>query len=69
VTAKLPIVCTPGTCSGEPRVSGTRVTVRNIVHFFMGGGSFEEIAKHYDLPVEAVEDAVRYALNRWRRRP
>jgi len=69
VTAKLSIVQTPGTCSGEPRISGTRITVRNVVRFFMTGSSFAEIARQYDLPVEAVEDAVRYAMKKWRRRP
>jgi uncharacterized protein (DUF433 family) len=63
MTAKLTIVRTPGICSGEPRVSGTRITVRNIVRFFMAGGSFAEIATQYDLPIEAVEEAVRHHMN------
>ena len=27
-----PIVCTPGNCSGSPRIEGTRLTCANVIH-------------------------------------
>jgi uncharacterized protein (DUF433 family) len=64
----LGIVSTPGTCSGEPRIKGTRVTVRKVVERFMAGEPFVSIAIDYRLPLSSVEDAVRYQARENRRR-
>jgi uncharacterized protein (DUF433 family) len=68
VNKGLSIVCTPGTCSGDPRVEGTRITVRNIVRSFLDGDSHQQIAEAYDLDVGSVENAIRYHMNARRKR-
>ena len=41
---------------------GTRVTVDDILEALASGWSVEEIAENYRIPVEAVYEALRYAL-------
>lgn len=55
------IEATPGTRGGRPRVSGTRITVDDIVLLHLRlGRSIEEIAGDYDLPLAAVHAALAY---------
>lgn len=55
------IVKTPGTCGGEPRINGTRISVRVIADTHWQGASIETIADIYDLKLWQVEQAIDYA--------
>jgi uncharacterized protein (DUF433 family) len=48
------IEVTPGTRGGKPRISGTRITVADILMHRRLGRALEEIAGTYDLPLAAV---------------
>ncbi len=57
------IVCTPGWCSGEPRIDGTRVTVAAILGCWFGGDPADVI---YDqcyprIPYGSIELAEEWA--------
>ncbi len=55
------IESTPGTRVGKPRISGTRITVADIVLMHRRlGRALEEIAGTYDLPLAAVYAAMAY---------
>jgi len=55
------IELTPGTRGGKPRISGTRITVGDIVLMHRRlGRALEEIAGTYDLPLAAVYEAMAY---------
>jgi uncharacterized protein (DUF433 family) len=55
------IEITPGVRGGKPRITGTRITVADVVlmHWRLGI-SLEEIAGKYDLPLAAVYAAMSY---------
>ena len=52
----------PGRRGGRPTVKGTRITVDDILEALSNGWSAEEVAENYRIPVEAVYEALRYAL-------
>ena len=55
------IESTSGTRNGKPRISGTRITVADVVLMHRRlGRALEEIAGTYDLPVAAVYAAMAY---------
>lgn len=55
------IESTPGTRGGKPGISGTRITVGDIVLMHRRlGRALEEIAGTYDLPLAAVYEAMAY---------
>jgi len=55
------IEATPGTRDGKPRISGTRITVADIVLMHRRlGRALEEIAGTYDLSLAAVYEAMAY---------
>src|SRR5712691_1388496 len=55
------IESTSGTRGGKPRISGTRITVADIVLMHRRlGRALEEIAGTYDLPLAAVYAAMAY---------
>jgi uncharacterized protein (DUF433 family) len=55
------IETTPGTRGGKPRISGTRITVADIVLMHRRlGRALEEIAGTYDLPLASVYAAMSY---------
>lgn len=55
------IEATPGTRGGKPRLTGTRITVEDIVLMHLRLGlSLVEIAGKYDLPLAAVHTAMAY---------
>jgi uncharacterized protein (DUF433 family) len=63
------IVATPGTCSGQPRIDGTRIPTKLVRDRFMAGESIASIAADYDLPTDVIDAALRFEmLPRWRRR-
>jgi uncharacterized protein (DUF433 family) len=55
------IEITPDTRGGKPRISGTRITVSDIVLMHRRlGRALEEIAGTYDLPLASVYAAMAY---------
>jgi uncharacterized protein (DUF433 family) len=59
---RLRIVSTPDVLNGEPHIEATRVPTRSIAIRFKRGESLADIAASYDVPVVAVEDALRFEL-------
>ncbi len=57
----------PSRRGGRPTVKGTRVSVDDILEALASGWSIEEVAENYRIPVEAVREALRYALERLRK--
>jgi len=57
----------PGRRGGRPTIRGTRITVDDILEALANGWSVEEVADNYRIPVEAVYEALRYALEALRR--
>ena len=57
----------PGRRGGRPTVKGTRITVDDILEALANGWSVEEVAENYRIPVEAVYEALRYALETLRK--
>jgi uncharacterized protein (DUF433 family) len=56
------IVATPGTCSGAPRLAGRRITIEQVMAWFMDGTSMAQIATELRLEVADVHECVRFAL-------
>jgi uncharacterized protein (DUF433 family) len=55
------IEMTPGFRGGKPRISGTRITVADIVLLHLRlGQSLAEIAGKYDLPMAALYASIAY---------
>lgn len=55
------IVVDPNVCHGKPVIRGTRTPVAIIVGSLAGGMSFEEVQREYDLTVEDIRAALRFA--------
>ena len=60
--ARWGIVATYAVCHGEPRVRDRHVRVRDIVERFVAGDSVPSLASDFDLPVQQVEDALRFHM-------
>ena len=55
------IEITPGICGGKPRISGHRITVKNIVIWHERiGKSADEIATEYNLELSDIHAALAY---------
>jgi len=52
----------PGRRGGRPTVRETRITVDDILEALASGWSIEEVAENYQIPVEAIYEALKYAL-------
>lgn len=62
------ITCTPGVRSGKPCVSGTRITVSDVLEYLAGGMSQEQILADFpDLRLEHIQAVLRYAAEREKR--
>ncbi len=57
----------PGRRGGRPTVKGTRVTVDDILEALANGWSIEEVSENYKIPLEAVYEALRFALETLRK--
>ena len=55
------IVIDPKVCHGKPVIRGTRTPVAIIVGSLAGGMSFEEVARDYDLAIEDIRAALKFA--------
>ena len=51
----------PNMCHGKPVIRGTRTPVAIVVGSLAGGMSFEEVQREYDLTVEDIRAALRFA--------
>lgn len=50
----------PRVAFGKPVIAGTRIQVANIVDRWQAGDSLTELAEDYHVPVESVEEAIRF---------
>ena len=50
-----------GRRGGRPTVKGTRVSVDDILDMLAAGWKPEEVAEEFDIPLEAVYEALRFA--------
>ena len=58
------ITATPGILGGKPCIKGTRISVELILETVANGASVADIVREFpQLPVEAVQEAVRYAID------
>lgn len=55
------IVIDPRICHGKPVIQGTRMPVSLVVGSVAGGMSVDDVAREYDLSVDDVRAALRYA--------
>lgn len=56
------IVADPDTCSGHPRIEGTRIRVSNVLGWLAGGMSAAEITADYpDLSEADIKAALEFA--------
>ncbi len=51
----------PGRRGGRPTVKGTRVSVDDILDMLAAGWEPEEVAEEFDIPLEAIYEALRFA--------
>jgi uncharacterized protein (DUF433 family) len=57
------IVAHPDFCDGQPRIDGTRITVKAILTYIAGGMSVEQIASAYanKISTENIYEALAFA--------
>jgi uncharacterized protein (DUF433 family) len=55
------IVIAPGVCGSRPTFKYTRLDVRHALGLLGAGRTIEEVAKGYEIPVEAVQEALELA--------
>ncbi len=55
------IVIDPNICHGKPVIRGTRMPVAIVVGSLAGGMSFEEVQREYDLTIEDIRAALKFA--------
>ncbi|MEB3861651.1 MAG: DUF433 domain-containing protein [Desulfurococcales archaeon] len=51
----------PGRRGGRPTIRGTRITVDDTLDMLATGWKPEEVAEEFDIPLEAVYEALRFA--------
>jgi uncharacterized protein (DUF433 family) len=52
------IVSAPGVCRGEPTFKYTRIGVHHAIELLSGGRTVEQVARSYEVPVSAVQEAL-----------
>lgn len=55
------IIIDPAICHGKPVIRGTRTPVSIVVGSLAGGMSFEDVCREYDLAVEDIRAALKFA--------
>ena len=55
------IVIDPAIQHGKPVIRGTRLPVARILGGLAGGMSYEELQQEYDVTIEDIRAAIRYA--------
>ena len=56
------IVAAPGVCGGRPTFKYTRNDARHALSLLSGGWTLEEVAQSYEVPVDAVKEALGLAI-------
>jgi len=56
------IVAAPGVCGGRPTFKYTRIDLRHALALLSGGRTVEEVSQSYEVPVEAVKEALGMAI-------
>jgi len=51
----------PDRHGGRPTIKGTRVSVDDILDMLAAGWKPEEVAEEFDIPLEAIYEALRFA--------
>ncbi len=49
--------------AGKPTIRGTRVAVEDVLKALSSGWDVKEVAEMYEVPVEAVREAIRFSLD------
>ena len=52
------IVAAPGVCGGRPTFKYTRIDVRHALELLAVGRTIEEVANSYEIPIEAIKEAL-----------
>jgi len=52
------IVSAPGVCGGRPTFKYTRIDVHHALGLLAAGRTIEEVASGYEIPIEAVKEAL-----------
>jgi uncharacterized protein (DUF433 family) len=55
------IVIDPKICHGKPAIRGTRMPVALVLGSLAGGMSFEEVQREYDLSIDDIRAALKFA--------
>ncbi|MBM3239182.1 DUF433 domain-containing protein [Candidatus Poribacteria bacterium] len=55
------IVVAPGVCGDRPTFKYTRIDVRHALRLLVAGRTVEEVANSYQIPIEAVKEALQLA--------
>lgn len=55
------VIIDPKICHGKPVIRGTRTPVAIVVGSLAGGMSFEDVQREYDLPIEDIRAALKFA--------
>ena len=55
------VVIDPKICHGKPVIRGTRMPVAIVVGSLAGGMSFEEVQREYDLSIDDIRAALKFA--------
>ena len=55
------IVVAPGICRGRPTFKYTRIDVRHALGLLAAGRTIKQIARGYQIPVEAIQEALALA--------
>jgi len=55
------IVAAPGVCGGRPTFKYTRIDVRHALGLLAAGRTVEQVAHGYEIPVEAIREALELA--------
>jgi uncharacterized protein (DUF433 family) len=55
------IVIDPKICHGKPVIRGTRMPVALVVGSLASGMSFEEVQREYDLSIDDIRAALKFA--------
>jgi uncharacterized protein (DUF433 family) len=56
------IVSAPGVCGGRPTFKYTRIDVRHAMSLLSGGWTVEAVARSYEIPEAAVQEALDLAV-------
>ncbi len=55
------IVAAPGVCGGRPTIKYHRLDARWVIGYLRAGDTPEDLAREFNIPIEAVHEAVRLA--------